>query len=83
MIGAAAPAAACGLTAEGGILRIEFCAQADVEWSTVRLLVLTRCRLFSCFGSVEQTTPKEMLRGCVSLKQIWSQWPNLHVVARC
>jgi len=45
---------------EGGILRMEFCAQANVEWSTVRFLALTRCRLVSEFGLVERSV---VLRG--------------------
>jgi len=80
MIRAAAPAAERGAAEEGGILRIEFCAQANVEWSTVRFLALTRRRVVSDFGLVERST---VLRGHRNSKQLWNQWPNLHPYAHC
>jgi hypothetical protein len=80
MFSAAAPAPERGAVEEGGILRIEFCAQANVEWSTVRFLALTRCRVVSDFGLVERST---VLRGHHDLKQLWNQWPNLHPDAHC
>src|SRR5271156_7130908 len=75
-----APAPERGAAEEGGILRIEFCAQANVEWSTVRFLALTRFRLVSDFGFVERSTA---LRGHRNLKQLWIQWPNLRPNAHC
>jgi hypothetical protein len=75
MIRAAAPAEERGAAEEGGILRIEFCAQANVEWSTVRFLALTRRRVVSDFGLVERS---KVLRGHRNSKQLWNQWPNLH-----
>jgi hypothetical protein len=74
MIRAAAPER--GAAEEGGgILKVEFCAQANVEWSTVRFLALTRRRLVPDFGLVERSA---VLRRQRNLKQLWNQWPNLH-----
>jgi hypothetical protein len=80
MIRAAAPAPERDAAEEGGILRIEFCAQAKVDWSTVRFLALTRCCVVSDWGLVERST---VLRGQRILKQLWNQWPNFHRHAHC
>ena len=72
---AAAPALERDAAEGGGILRIEFCAQANVEWSTVRFLALTRCCVVSDLGLVKRST---VLRGHRNLKQLRNQWPNLH-----
>jgi hypothetical protein len=80
------PATVPGALGARGILRIEFCAQAKVEWSTVRLLALTRRRLVSDFSLVERSNPKcrkYVLGGHPKFKQLWNQCPNLHPEARC
>ena len=59
MIRAGAAVRACEAVAEGGILRIEFCAQIKDEWSTVNLLESPRGRVFLNFGFFERVFPKD------------------------